>query len=416
LFDQLGDRGGALEAYDRFARRLMTEYSCEPSVETQSLMTAVRDRSVTPGTAPDGESVRTLGNQDEASTMARSVGTGAGQVAGLDAGPDAGPDARLDARPAAEQAAGPSFLRAHRRIFIAGFAAAAMIVTIATAAYWRVDRRSHPVLAVLPVRDLAADSTQPYLADALTDQLIFELGRFSDLRVISRRTMMTFRESAQSSSEVSRLLNADAVVQTTVRRLGDSVQLAVELLRTGDDRRRWKHTFPEASRNIPALIAKAADSVAGQMLTASRVLRAASAPRPVDSAAFDFYIRGRYYWNKRGKRLQQSIGLFNNALDADPTFAPAYAGMADAYVQLGYSSLYRPEDAFLKARAAAQRALELDSSLAEPHATLGFVALYYDWDWPTAEREFQRALAINPGYATAHEMVWPVPRGDGPLR
>ncbi|MEO7360047.1 MAG: BTAD domain-containing putative transcriptional regulator [Gemmatimonadaceae bacterium] len=395
LFDQLGDRGGALEAYDRFARRLMTEYSCEPSVETQSLMTAVRDRSVTAGTAPDGAPVRSPATQDEAATMAWPVGTGAGQVAGL----DVGPDAKLEARPAAE----PSFLRAHRRIILAGIAATAMILAIVIAAYWPIDGRSYPVLAVLPVRDLDADSTQPYLADALTDQLIFELGRFSDVRVINRRTMMTFRESAQSSSEVARILNADAVVQTTVRRMGDSVQLSVELSRTGNDRRRWKHTFPEASRDIPALIAKAADSVAGQMLTASRMMRAASTPRPVDSASFDFYIRGRYWWNKRGPGLQRSIGLFNNALDQDPTFAPAYAGMADAYVQLGYASLLRPEDAFPKARAAAQRALELDSSLAEPHATLGFVALYYAWDWPTAEREFQRALSINPGYATAHE-------------
>lgn len=375
LFDRLGDRSGAHEAYDRFARRLMTEYSCEPSVETQSLMTAVRDRSVIPGGAPDAQPVHALSAKDETSMMPGSVGP----------------------------AIGLSSWRTHRRMIFGGFAATALFVATAIPAYRRVDRRSHPVLAVLPVKDLDADSTQPYLADALTDQLIVEFGRFSALRVINRRTMMFSRESAQSINEIVRILDADAVLQSTVRRVGDSVYLSVELSRSGDDRRRWKHIFPAARRDIPALTAEAADSVAGRTLIALPVMQTASSPRPVDSAAFNLYIRGRYWWHKRGPGLLRSIGLFNEALDQDPTFAPAYAGMADAYVQLGYASLLRPDDAFPKARAAAQRALELDASLAEPHATLGFVALYYEWDWPTAEREFQRALAANPGYATAHE-------------
>ncbi len=180
--------------------------------------------------------------------------------------------------------------------------------------------------------------------------------------------MMTFRASAQRISAIARMLDADAVVQSTVRRVGDSVHLSVELTRSGDQSRQWKHAFFASGRDIPALTAIAADSVAGQALSVSRVMQAALQPRPVDLAAFDFYIRGRYWWNKRGKGLQQSIGLFNNALDQDPTFAPAYAGMADAYVHLGYASLLRPDDAFPKARAAAQQAPRFDSSLAEPHA------------------------------------------------
>ncbi len=374
LFDQLGDRGDALEAYERFARRLMTEYSCEPAVETQSLMKAVRDRSVISVGASDDEPARARRATDDASTMRGSVGA----------------------------VAGPPYWRRHWRRLLGSVAATAMVVAIATATYRRVDRRSHPVLAVLPIRDLDADATQPYLADALTDQLIVDLGRFPALRVINRRTMMTFRENSHSISEIAQILDADAVLQSTVRRVGDSVRLSVELSRPGDDRR-WTHTFPAAGHDLPALSAIAADSVAGHTLTAPPVMQAASLPRSVDSSAFNLYIRGRYWWNKRGPGLLRSIGLFNDALDRDPTFAPAYAGMADAYIQLGYASLLRPDDAFPKARAAAQHALELDASLAEPHATLGFVAFYYDWDWPTAEREFQRALAINPGYATAHE-------------
>lgn len=123
----------------------------------------------------------------------------------------------------------------------------------------------------------------------------------------------------------------------------------------------------------------------------------------VPSAAVQHYVQGRYWWNKRGPGLLKSIGFFRQALDADPTYAPAYSGMGDAYVQLGYASALAPSDAFPKARAAAQQALDLDPNLAEPHATLAYVAMYYDWNWKTAEQEFKRAIALEPNYATAHE-------------
>jgi tetratricopeptide (TPR) repeat protein len=124
----------------------------------------------------------------------------------------------------------------------------------------------------------------------------------------------------------------------------------------------------------------------------------------IDPRALDLYVRGRHWWNRRGgAALLQSIDYFHQALDSEPGFALAWSGLGDAYVQLGYASLLRPDDAFPKARAAALRALELDSTLAEPHATLAFVAMYFDWNWTVAEQEFGRALARNPNYATAHE-------------
>jgi len=152
---------------------------------------------------------------------------------------------------------------------------------------------------------------------------------------------------------------------------------------------------------VAALLAVAAGVGAARSMFAHRTV--APPERTAERTAHDLYVRGRYWWNKRGAGLLTSIDFFNKALDADPTFAPAYSGLGDAYVQLGYGSLLRPDDAFPKARAAAQRALELDSTLAEPHATLGYVKLYYEWDWPGAEREFRRAIALEPGYATAHE-------------
>lgn len=138
--------------------------------------------------------------------------------------------------------------------------------------------------------------------------------------------------------------------------------------------------------------------------SSTAVTAGASAKSNVRSPeAIKHYVQGRYWWNKRGPGLLKSIAFFSQALDADPTFAAAYSGMGDAYVQLGYASILAPSDAFPKARAAAVRALDLDPSLAEPHATLAYVHMYYDWDWKGAEQEFKRAIELDPNYATAHE-------------
>ena len=152
---------------------------------------------------------------------------------------------------------------------------------------------------------------------------------------------------------------------------------------------------------VAIIAGRHADS--GSTPSPSAVTTGATARSKAPSAAVQHYVQGRYWWNKRGPGLLKSIGFFSQALDADPTFAPAYSGMGDAYVQLGYASALAPSDAFPKARAAAQRALDLDPTLAEPHATLAYVAMYYDWNWKTAEQEFKRAIELDPNYATAHE-------------
>jgi len=181
--------------------------------------------------------------------------------------------------------------------------------------------------------------------------------------------------------------------------------MTAQIVLAGGDRAIWAQTF-EGSRGDLLRMQReaartAAQSIRGELTPGQRT----SLPRvrAFDPQALDLYIKGRYYWNKRGAGLLKSIGLFSEALDLDPTFALAYSGMADAYVQLGYGNGLAPGDAFPKARAAALRALELDSTVAEPHATLAFVHMYYDWNWTAAEREFRRAIALNPSYATAHE-------------
>jgi DNA-binding SARP family transcriptional activator/TolB-like protein/Tfp pilus assembly protein PilF len=376
LFDSIGDRAGAVEAYERFARRLASEYSTEPSAETQALINAVRSRSVAsdvrPSIQPHGP--RTSGAPrptDEPST------------------PVTPPHGR----------SGHPF----RTAALIGVGGALVLVAAFTSTYRRGERVQRVTLAVLPIQDLA-DTAQPYLADVLTEQLITDLGRVQELRVINRPTMMTFRGRLGRPRDIARELKADAVLTSAVQRAGDSVRLTVQLVRAGDDRISWMRSTPSGRGDLLRLVRWVADSIAQHALGRPPPQRTSlGTPRSVDPEALELYVRGRYWWNKRGPGLLRSIELFTAALDRDPTFALAYAGIADAYVQLGYGSLLRPDDAFPKARAAAERALTLDSTLAEPHATLGFVRLYYEWDWLGADREFRRALALNPSYATGHE-------------
>jgi DNA-binding SARP family transcriptional activator/TolB-like protein/Tfp pilus assembly protein PilF len=380
LLDSIGDRAGALEAHERFAHRLASEYSAEPSAETKALMSAVRSRSAAPNGAP---SLTPLPRAPERTPHSTHAG---GSLL---------PEPILR-EPARRKAAW---------IGVGIVIALAFAAVLGSAAYRRAERVPRATVAVLPIRDLGADSTDPYLADALTEQLITSLARSRELTVINRRTMMTFRRSPKRPSDIARELDADVALTSAVRRVGDSVRLRVQLVRASDAHETWAWSSPAASGDLLRLAERVADSVAEHTLGTSRTAERTSldSTRGVDPIALHSYIEGRYWWNKRGPGLLRSIGIFTAALDRDPTFALAYSGMADAYVQLGYGSLLRPDDAFPKARAAAEHALELDPTLAEPHATLGFVKMYYDWDWAGAEREFRRALTLNPSYATAHE-------------
>jgi TolB-like protein/Tfp pilus assembly protein PilF/tRNA A-37 threonylcarbamoyl transferase component Bud32 len=258
-------------------------------------------------------------------------------------------------------------------------------------------------VAVLPIEDLGADTTQAYVSEGLTDELITNLAQIKGLRVINRRTMQIYGKSGRTPKEIARELGVDAVVTGTMQRLGDSVHLTAQVTPTGTDRALWARSYQGSRADLLRFQREIAWAV-GERLRGERAGRELGGARAADPDAIDAYIRGRYWWNKRNQAgLLQAIQFFGQALDVDPSFAPAYSGMADAYVQLGYQSLLAPSDAFPKAEAAARKALELDSTLAEPHATLGYVKMYYAWDWPAADREFRLAIARNPSYATAHE-------------
>jgi TolB-like protein/tetratricopeptide (TPR) repeat protein len=271
--------------------------------------------------------------------------------------------------------------------------------------------RAHPMairggrdasLAVMPIADLDGDTSQAYVSAGLTEELITDLAQSRHLRVINRLTMETYRRRGETPQQIARALGVDAMLTSSLQRIGDSLHFTAQLIPKGSDRATWAGGYSGTRADLLRIQREIAWTVAERLMGARGPSRATALAGDPD--AVDAYIRGRYWWGKRNPpSLLRAIQFFGQALDADPRFAPAYAGMADAYIQLGYQSILAPDDAFPKAAAAAHKALELDSTLAEPHASLAFFNFYYNWDWKSAEQEFQLAIAKNPSYATAHE-------------
>ena len=259
-------------------------------------------------------------------------------------------------------------------------------------------------VAVVPFADLERDTSLAYLAEGMTDELITSLARIHGLEVINRLTMMTFGKGDRTPAQVARQLGVDAVVTGALQRLGDTAHFTAQLTLAGQERAHWARSYDGTRGDLLRLQREVARAVAAELRGAGAARPGPEPAQAADLVALDFYVRGRHWWNKRGQpNLLKAIAAFNDALDRDPTFAAAYSALGDSYVQLGYGSFLAPDDAFPKARAAAERALALDSTLAEPHATLGLVHMYHGWDWAAADREFRTAIRMNPSYAVAHE-------------
>jgi TolB-like protein/DNA-binding winged helix-turn-helix (wHTH) protein/tetratricopeptide (TPR) repeat protein len=263
-------------------------------------------------------------------------------------------------------------------------------------------------LAVLPLENLSGDASQDYFADGMTEELIARLGRISTLRVISRTSVMTYKNVHRPLPEIARELNVDAVVEGSVMRYGDEVRITAQLIEVRDDRHMWAESYTGNVSETLTLQSSVARAIAGEVRATLNGQEQATltASRAVDTQAFEAYLKGRYFLNKRtGDGLRTAISYFNHAIETDQTYAEAWSGLADAYTLSGdwkYSVLSR-DDAYPKAQAAATKALALDDNLGEAHASLAFALDLYGWDWDAAEREYKRALTLNPGYATAHQ-------------
>lgn len=259
-------------------------------------------------------------------------------------------------------------------------------------------------IAVLPVEDLSGDPEQAYFADGMTDELIMELSKISSLQVIGRTSVMVYKGSKKPIREIARHLNVDAVIEASVLRSADRVRINARLVDGRTERVLWEQTFERSPGDILDLSSAVAREVADRIqvtLTRDEQQRLASA-RPVNPQAYDAYLRGRYLWNKRtGPEMRKGIEYFEQAVKIDPNYAPAYAGIADSYDLLAFYGPLPAATAYAKAKEAALKAVALDDSLAESHASLAQVLFHYDWNWPLAEKEYRLAIALNPNYATA---------------
>ncbi len=262
-------------------------------------------------------------------------------------------------------------------------------------------------LAVLPLENLSGDASQNYFADGMTDELITDLAQISALRVISRTSVMVYKGARKPLPQIARELNVDAVVEGTVLRSGDQVRITAQLIEAATDKHLWSQSYEGGLRDTLALQNRVASAIADQIrinLT-PREQAALRSAKAVNPEAYQSYLKGRYFWNKRtADGLSAALAYFNQAIEEDPKYAQAYSGLADTYALLGdwQYGVMSFKEALPKAKAAAIKALELDGSLSEAHTSLGYSLRAFDWDFDSAGKEFQRAIELNPGYATAH--------------
>ena len=273
---------------------------------------------------------------------------------------------------------------------------------------WRHPLTTIHSLAVLPLENLSNDASQDYFADGMTDELITHLGQISAIRVISRTSAMTYKNARKPLAEIARELNVDAVVEGSVLHSGERVRIVARLTEVPADKQIWAESYEGEIRDTLAFQGRVARSVAEQIrATLNRQEQVALAKsKAVKPEAYEAYLKGRYFWNKRtGDGLRTAIEYFNHAIEVDPTYAEAYSGLADSYALSGdweYGVL-SPRDAFPRAKAAATKALALDDSLGEAHTSLAFALDLYGWDWEAAETEYKQAIKLKPSYATAHQ-------------
>jgi TolB-like protein/DNA-binding winged helix-turn-helix (wHTH) protein/Tfp pilus assembly protein PilF len=299
---------------------------------------------------------------------------------------------------------------------------AALIVLAGLAAFWAITHNrgaSKPAertssattspamhsLAVLPLENLSGDKDQEYFADGMTDALTTDLAQIGSLKVISRTSAMHFKGSKETLPQIGRDLQVDAVVEGTVARDERRVRITAKLIDASSDQHLWARTYERDLKDVLSLQDEIARDITEQ-------IRVKLTPKErslliqvhaTDPEAYEAYLRGRYWWNKRGADVWQGLDYFQKAIAKDPSYALAYVGVADSFFILGSNGNISPKEAFSKGKEAAIKAVELDPSLAKAHASLAVIEFFHDRDWQEAENEFKQALALNLNDATAHQ-------------
>src|SRR5438128_8255116 len=308
--------------------------------------------------------------------------------------------------------------RPRRPRAIAAAAISAFLVRVAWWGIHAVAARGAPIkrLAVLPLENLTGDTTQEYFVEGMHDALVTELAKIGALSVISRTSVMGYRHTTKRVPEIAGELHVDAVVEGSVVVAGDSVRITAQLIAGPTDRHLWADTYVKDRRNVLELYSVVTQAIAREVrvaLTPEEHARLTST-RPVDPEANDLYLKGRYYcdkWTEEG--FTRGSEFHRRAIDQDPTFAPAYAGLAECYANLSFFTFAAPQDAYPRAKAAVTRALELDSTLGPAHSTLGLIKLYFEFDWSGADSAFRRAAELAPSAASVHLYYTPYLTGMG---
>jgi TolB-like protein/DNA-binding winged helix-turn-helix (wHTH) protein/Tfp pilus assembly protein PilF len=276
-----------------------------------------------------------------------------------------------------------------------------IVANVGGARDW-ISHRTHltsqiSALAVIPLENLSGSPDEEYFADGMTDELITDLAKASSARITSRTSVMRYKGTRKSVRDIGRELNVDAVVEGTVTRSGDRVRITAQLIQVATDMHLWAETYDRNVDEVLHLQNEVATDVARRIST---VVRPLDESRTVNPNAYGLYLKGRYFFYQyTSEGWLRAIEYFNRALELDPEFAPAYAGLADVYLVAGAYGSIPTQEALTRGKSAAQKALQLDDNLARAHYALATAYTWYDWDWANAEKEFQRGLALNPNDA-----------------
>jgi len=273
-------------------------------------------------------------------------------------------------------------------------------------------KRTPPSIAVLPFANLSADREQDYFCDGMAEEIINSLTHLEALRVVARTSAFSFRDKSVDIREIGKKLNVGTVLEGSVRKSGNRLRITAQLTNVADGYHLWSEKYdrdmgelswPEDIFAIQDEISLAiVDKLKLRLLgeNKARLMKRHTG----DPDAFNLYLKGRYFWNKRTEdSLKKAVGYFEQAIERDPGYALAYSGLADSHIMLAEYSLVQPKEAFPKAKAAVMKALKIDESLAEAHTSLAFVKTLSDWDWMGAEKEFKKAIEFNPGYPIARQ-------------
>src|SRR5216683_3007455 len=309
----------------------------------------------------------------------------------------------------------PSGARPRRRTLWLVFAACAFLVALLVGFdagglrqrfFGRPDPGGIRSIAVLPLENLSHDPEQEYFADGMTEALITYIAKIGALRVTSRTSVMPYKGTKKPLSQIARELNVDVVVEGSDQRSGDRVRIDAQLIDARNDRNLWTESYQSDLSDVLELQGNVARAIAGEVRVQLTPEERAglSATRSVKREAYEAYLHGLYSLNKRTpKDVRRGIEYFQKAIDIDPTYALAYAGLADGDILLEDQGELPPREAMPRARAATKKALELDDSLAQAHASLAAIEWTYEWDLTAAGKQFERTLSLDPNYATARE-------------